>query len=70
MESEKKGGWYDRLIGKVQSVIMKYGLPEDIAADIRALTVEIAKEQFKAGNRSGIAWARTTPPKTQSAGAY
>lgn len=64
MENEKKPGWYDRLVGKVQTVVMRYGLPEDIAADIRGMAVDIAKEQYKAGNRSGIAWARSTPQRT------
>lgn len=50
--------WYVSILEKVRDIVDRYGLPEDIAADMRAMSFEIAKEQYKAGNRSGIAWLK------------
>jgi len=34
------------------------GLPNEVGAEIKTLLLTIAKEQYMAGNRSGIRWAR------------
>lgn len=56
--SAQQGGWYYKLLDKVHELIRKFDLPEDIAADVQRLTIDIAREQFKAGNKSGIAWLK------------
>lgn len=61
--SASNGGWYYKLLDKVQELIRKFDLPEDIAADVQSLTIEVAREQFKAGNRSGIAWIKKEQAK-------
>lgn len=59
----QQGGWYYKLLDKVQELIRKFDLPEDIAADVQRLTIDIAREQFKAGNKSGIAWLKKEQAK-------
>lgn len=54
--NEGKGGWYFKLLERVHDIIRKFELPEDIAAEVQNLTIEVAREQFKAGSRSGVAW--------------
>lgn len=56
-----QNGWYATLLDKVNELIRKFDLPEDIAGDIQRLTIEVARAQFKAGNNSGISWARRNP---------
>lgn len=57
------GSWYYRLLDRVQDLIRRFELPEDIAAEVQSLTIEIAREQFKAGNKSGIAWLKREQAK-------
>ncbi len=59
---QTKSRWYNALVDRFMTLSRKYDLPQDIANEFLGLTIDIAKEQFKAGNRSGIAWARSTPP--------
>lgn len=58
-----KGSWYFSLLDKVQALVRKFDLPEDIAAEVQGLTIEIARAQFKAGNNSGIAWLKREQAK-------
>lgn len=58
-DTEKKSMWMRDIIAKV------HALAEDIQMDdmhtvsqLRDFVLSIAKEQFMAGNRSGISWAR------------
>lgn len=70
MEPKKK--WYEILEDKFTSLMTKYDMPEDIANEIHAFVLEIAREQYKSGNRSGIAWLRrqlATPPQAVAVGA-
>lgn len=59
--AQTKQRWYSTLVDRFYSLSRKYDLPQDIADDFLGFIVEVAKDQFKAGNRSGIAWARSTP---------
>lgn len=52
----KPGNWYYTLLNKVNELIRKFDLPEDIAAEVQSLTIEVARDQFKAGSKSGVAW--------------
>lgn len=58
-----RGGWYFQLLDKVNELIRKFDLPEDIAGEIQRLTIEVARAQFKAGNMSGIAWLKREQAK-------
>ncbi len=50
--------WYIDLCNRFTALMHNLGLPEQASAPIKDLLVEIAKEQYMAGNRSGIRWAR------------
>ncbi len=67
METSKRvatqNGWYATLLDKVNELIRKFDLPEDIAGDIQRLTIEVARAQFKAGNNSGISWLKREQAK-------
>lgn len=54
----QQGNWYYKLLDRVNELIRKFDLPEDIAAEVQSLTIEVARDQFKAGNKSGIAWLK------------
>ena len=50
--------WYIDLSMRFNDLMQRNGMPEEIAAEIKLFVVDVAKEQYKAGNRSGIAWMR------------
>jgi hypothetical protein len=50
--------WYVDLCNRFTALMHNLGLPEQTTSQIKNLLVEIAKEQYMAGNRSGIRWAR------------
>lgn len=58
-----KPGWYFTLVDKVQEVVRRFDLPEDISTEFRILTLEVAREQFKAGCKSGVAWLHAQQAK-------
>ena len=58
METEKKLSWYDRLLDRFNEVVSKFDLPEDMRHEIENFVLGVARDQFQAGNRSGIAWVR------------
>lgn len=62
--TQTKQRWYSMLVDRFYTLTRKYDLPQDIADEFLGFIVEVAKEQFKAGNRSGISWARSTPAST------
>ncbi|HCC83966.1 TPA: hypothetical protein DEP96_03905 [Candidatus Uhrbacteria bacterium] len=58
-----KPGWYFTLVDKIQEVVRKFDLPEDISTEFRILTLEVARAQFKAGCKSGVAWLHAEQAK-------
>ncbi len=48
--------WYSTLMDNFRMLMKKHDMPEDIAIEIETFVVDVAKSQFKAGNKSGIAW--------------
>lgn len=48
--------WYSTLMDNFQTLMKKHDMPEDIALEIESFVIDVAKAQFKAGNKSGIAW--------------
>lgn len=49
-------GWYSILMDTFHGIMKKHDMPEDIANEIESFVLTVAKDQFRAGNRSGIAW--------------
>ena len=50
--------WYVELMERYLRLSEKLGLPEDVMSEMKVFLLEIAREQYMAGNRSGIRWAR------------
>lgn len=50
--------WYVELMEKFHSLAEKQALPEDVASELKVFMLEVARQQYMAGNRSGIRWAR------------
>ena len=55
---EIKQSWYDKLSDNFDALMRKFDMPEDMQIEIREFMLSVAKEQYKSGNRSGIAWLR------------
>ena len=51
--------WYVELSEKFSQLVDKLGLESEIAAEVKLFVLQIARDQYMAGNRSGIRWART-----------
>ena len=51
-----KKTWYDVLEERYNTLMIKFDMPEDISHEIYSFVTDIAKEQFRTGNKSGIAW--------------
>ncbi len=58
--------WYTELVTSANSLGEELGLDDMSTRRLRDFIFEKAKEQFKAGNRSGIRWARMNPPASRS----
>jgi len=57
MSQEKhEKGWYSILMDTFHSIMKKYDMPEDIANDIEAFVMSVAREQYRAGSKSGAAY--------------
>ena len=50
--------WMSILMDSFQSLMSKHDMPEDIAIEIEAFVLSVAKDQFRAGARSGAAFMR------------
>lgn len=64
-----KATWFMNLIAAVQGMAEELGLDDLSSQRLREFVLTIAKDQFKAGNRSGISWARRNQPKDASVAA-
>ena len=53
--------WYVDLMEKFKHLMETLGIPEEVASDVKEFLLTVARDQYMAGNRSGIAWARKTP---------
>ena len=51
-------GWYFHLLDKVSDLSQRHALSIAATDDIRRLSIETARAQFKAGNYSGIEWLK------------
>ena len=57
MENTKQT-WYDKLMDVFDNLMRKFDMPEDMEIELREFMLSVAREQYKAGNRSGISWLR------------
>ena len=55
--SDKKS-WLDKLTDRFDALMVKFDMPEDIRHEIESFVLAVAKEQYTAGNKGGIAWLR------------
>lgn len=60
-EEKKKSMWMTTLSNQAQELINNLGIPADMGLRIKDFMFEVAREQYKAGNSSGIRWARMNP---------
>lgn len=56
--------WHAKLVAATNGLAEELGLDDMSTQKLREFILTQAKEEYMAGNRSGIRWARTNPPKT------
>ena len=49
--------WFVEMTTKFNELAMNLGLESPAIEDLRTFMIETSKNQFKAGNKSGIRWA-------------
>lgn len=54
------------LMDKFDNLMERIGMPEDVSNEVKTFILGVAKEQYLAGNRSGIRWARMNPVNSPS----
>lgn len=69
MPEQKSAKWYVDLATSANSLGEELGLDEHGTQKLRDLLINKGKEQFLAGNRSGIKWARTNPSPARAVAA-
>ncbi len=60
-EQNQTSMWMSKLSNRIQTLVHNLGLPSDMGQNLKEFIFEVAKEQYKAGNNSGIRWARLHP---------
>lgn len=55
--NNQKPNWYNKLLDNVADFAEQFALDEVQTTKFRDFVLGIAKDQFKAGNRSGAGWA-------------
>lgn len=53
-----KAKWYLELMERFNKLIERFGMPEDAQDEFESFLLDVAREQYMAGNRSGIRWMR------------
>lgn len=59
--------WYTELTERFETLMEQLGIDEDTGSEIKLFLLQIARDQYMAGNRSGIRWARTQSAAPQTA---
>lgn len=57
-DTETKKTWLDKLTDRFDALMAKFDMPEDIRHELETFMLNVAKEQYTAGNKGGIAWLR------------
>lgn len=50
--------WYLELMEKFGNLVERHALPADVAEAVKTLLLGVARDQYMAGNKSGIRWMR------------
>ncbi|MBU1126440.1 MAG: hypothetical protein ABH826_04230 [Patescibacteria group bacterium] len=53
-----KAKWYTELMHRFHKLMDHIGMPDEATEEIKEFMLSLAREQYMAGNRSGIAWMR------------
>ena len=61
--AQEYSGWQTNLLSATNSMAEQLGLDDLATTMLREFVLAQAKEQYKAGNRSGIRWARSQTEK-------
>ena len=69
MSDAPKMTWYEKIVATVNAMGEEFGLDDQAHKKLRDTVVEIAKSQFKLGNKSGIRWAYMKQSKPVAAAA-
>jgi hypothetical protein len=57
-DTETKKTWLDKLTDRFDALMIKFDMPEDIRHELESFVLNVAKEQYTIGNKSGISWLR------------
>jgi len=57
MSDKQTTTWYKKLLNQLNVLAEQFELDDLQLDQFRDFSVNLAKEQFRAGNKSGIAWA-------------
>lgn len=57
MSEQTPKNWYREITTRINSLSETFGLDDMQTSDLRTFVVNIAKDQYKIGNKSGAAWA-------------
>ncbi len=63
MESKETPKWYVNMVARFNQLAQNLGVEGSVADEMRNFVFEIAKEQYKSGNKSGIAFAMSDKGK-------
>lgn len=58
--------WQQKLTSGINSLSEEFGLDDAATSRMREFIFQIAKDQYLAGNKSGIRWIRTQGSKSAS----
>ncbi len=58
MESYSSQNWYSNLVEKCNSLAERFGLDDFHVREMREFVMEVAKDQYKSGSKSGFRFAK------------
>jgi len=58
--------WFVTLMKTYNTKAEELQLDQDVASELRQLFIDKCREQYAAGNKSGIAWLKREQAKTQA----
>jgi len=64
MSEQTLAKWQTTIINTANGLAEEFGLDDLATQKLREHLLAVAREQYMAGNRSGIKWARSQPQKT------
>lgn len=60
---ERKDGWYLNMVSRFKKLAEELKLEEEMATELMEFMFDIAKEQYKNGNKAGILFAMSDEGK-------